>query len=87
MRPIFEVRDTRCAKCGAPMRLPVDRTYSDPFFVQKIEEENKFMGTWLAHLSKETHELAVEALDHGLDSTYLRKFNDLMAIFKIRGYH
>jgi hypothetical protein len=74
-----DIRNYRCS-CGMPIRLPVLPEFTDPFYVEMVKNENEALTGELKKACHDVAELAREALDYGVESSYLKKLDDMMRL-------
>jgi hypothetical protein len=56
--------------------------FTDPFWVERIKQENEALKECLSVLRNDLNQLAVEALDYGCVSSYMKKLSDLAKAFE-----
>jgi hypothetical protein len=75
------VVDVDC-ECGRKIMIPVSPKLTDPFYVAVLEQDVDSVRKHLNSAMRDVHQLALEALDHGLESSYLRKLDEVLALFR-----
>lgn len=77
----IEVRDCRCP-CGRMIRIPIEDSFSDPFYVEEVAKRHRHIEECLHLMRKDVMELAQECLDAGVKPAIMRRADELMELFR-----
>lgn len=69
-------------ECGRKTLVPVNPRLTDPWYVAILEKDVDSVRKHLTSAMRDVHQLALEALEHGLESSYLKKLDEILALFR-----